>query len=67
MSDAKQMAFVEIKDGSYKGKKNQSKSKIELSKADSALSVIEEIANDSRACSSDALIFYLKRDFFYSS
>jgi hypothetical protein len=46
MSETKQKAFVEIKDGSYKGKKNQSKSKIELSKADSALSVIEEIAND---------------------
>ena len=46
MSEAKQKAFVEIKDGSYKGKKNHSKSKIELSKADSALSVIEDIAND---------------------
>jgi hypothetical protein len=46
MSEAKQKAFVEIKDGTYKGKKNQSKSKIELSKADSALNVIEEIAND---------------------
>jgi energy-coupling factor transporter ATP-binding protein EcfA2 len=45
MSEMKQRSFIEVKDGSYKGKKNQSKSKIELSKADSALSVIEEIAD----------------------
>lgn len=46
MSATKQKTFIEAKDGTYKGKKNQSKSKIELAKADSALNVIEEIAND---------------------
>lgn len=46
MSELKQKSFVDHKDGTYKGKDKQSKSKIEQSKATTALTVIEDIAKE---------------------